>query len=145
MYLVPCECESKYTGQTKKRVLSRNKEHEKNVFLQNKGDSALAVHSTICNSNIQWSETKTLAIETNYFRRCVRESLEIKRNKTGPTDRYGINQDNGLYVKTNTWDSLLNQQKISDSHQLTGDTTALSTSVEKTIALTMSDSNVNTS
>ena len=67
---------------------------------------------TTCNSNIQWSETKTLAIETNYFRRCVRESLEIKRNRTGPTDRYGINQDNGLYVKTNTWDSLLYHQKI---------------------------------
>ena len=121
----------------------KENEHEKNVFLQNKGDSALVVHSTTCNSNIQWSETKTLAIETNYFRRCVRESLEIKRNRTGPTDRYGINQDNGLYVKPNTWDALLYHQKISSPQQIIRDIMTLSTSVdEETTAATTSNTNV---
>ena len=33
VYLVPCDCQSKYTGRTKKRVLTRNKEHEKECFL----------------------------------------------------------------------------------------------------------------
>ena len=138
VYLIPCECKSRYTGETKKRILSRNKEHEKDVFLGNVKDSALAVHCSKCNGNIQWSNTRTLAIEPNYFRRCVRESLEIRRNKTGPNDEHGINQDYGKYVKTDTWNSMLHHRKLRSPYQARIENTSSPTSVNETMTLSAS-------
>ena len=112
VYSIPCECSAKYTGQTKNRISKRKTQHQKDVFNEKKDDSALAAHVQKYNHNIKWEETKTIAIETNYFKRSVREALEIKKNRTGPNDKYGINQDYGLFVKTNTWDSLLYNPKI---------------------------------
>ena len=140
VYLIPCECKSRYTGETKKRILSRNKEHEKDVFLGNVKDSALAVHCSKCNGNIQWSNTRTLAIEPNYFRRCVRESLEIRRNKTGPNDEHGINQDYGKYVKTDTWNSMLHHRKLRSSYQARIENTSSPTSANETMTLSTSGS-----
>ena len=105
VYFVPTGCKSGYTGETKKRISTRNTEHEKAVF---KGDmdDALAEHKEKCNCEIEWKNTETIAIETNYFRRKVRESLEIRRLKTGPKDKNGANRDYGDYVKTETWRTL---------------------------------------
>ena len=36
----------------------------------------------------------------------IREALEIKRIGTGPGK--GLNEDNGAYVKTDIWDTVLN-------------------------------------
>ena len=115
VYLISCQCESKYTGRTKKRILTRSKEHEKDVFDQTNEKSALVEHFKLCDETVQWSNTKTLSVETNYFKRCVREAIEIRRYKTGPDDAHGINQDYGQYVKTNTWNSLLHQNKVTKS------------------------------
>ena len=128
--MVTCECSSKYIGQTKNRIQKRCKQHEKNVFLGKNDDSAIAAHANHYNHQIKWENTITLARETNYFRRCVRESLEIKRHKTGPNDEQGINLDHGQFVKTNTWNSLLTHHIINErSHQMTEETTATLTSV----------------
>ena len=50
--------------------------------------------------------TKTVAVEPTWYRRKVREALEIRRLKTGPEEETGINRDLGDYVTTNTWSSL---------------------------------------
>ena len=151
VYLTSCECNAKYTGRTKKKISTRNKEHEKAVFIEDSEKSALAEHAKSCNHHIKWTDTQTLAVENNFFKRCVREALEIKRNKTGPDNEYGINQDYGQYVKTNTWDSLLQHPKIMGSSQAKyeittqpasiNETTALTTTVSETA--TLSASNVN--
>ena len=60
---------------------------------------------------IKWEDTKTIAIENNYYRRKVRESLEIRRLKTGPKDNNGANRDYGDYVKTETWQTLFDNIK----------------------------------
>ena len=110
VYFVPTGCKSGYTGETKKRISTRNTEHEKAVFKGNIED-ALAEHQQKCNCEIKWEHTKTIAIENNYYRRKVRESLEIRRLKTGPKYNNGANRDYGDYVKTETWQTLFDNIK----------------------------------
>ena len=69
----------------------------------------MAAHSDECDCKIKREGTTTIAVQPVWFRRKVRESLEIRRLKTGPDDPNGINQDNGDYVTTNTWNSLFDQ------------------------------------
>ena len=106
VYLIQCECRYRYTGQTDKRVVNREKQHQKNIFNGDEKASALAEHSLKCSCNVNWDNTKTLSIQPTYFKRCVREALEIQRHETGPNDAFGINKDYGQYVKTNIWKSL---------------------------------------
>ena len=68
-------------------------------------DSALAEHSNTCQGSIQWDNTTVLASESKFFRRSVRESLEIQRQGTLPGE--GLNKDIGRYVKTNSWRPLM--------------------------------------
>ena len=112
VYIVPCECNYRYTGQTEKRVFNRVKQHAKNVFEENVDMSAISEHNVTCDRDIEWTKTKTLSIEPTYFRRCVREGLEIQRHKTGPNDEYGMNKDYGRYVKTETWKSLFDHKNL---------------------------------
>ena len=112
VYLVPCECGKAYVGETKCKVSTRKKQHEKDVFLENIQESALAEHKTTCEKDILWSDMKTIATENNYFKRCVREAIEIRRYRTGPNDECGINRDYGKYVKTDRWDNLLRSRRL---------------------------------
>ena len=109
VYFIPTECRKGYTGETKKRVTTRNTEHAKAVFKGDVEHDALAAHNQECNCETRWEDTKTIAIEPVWFRRKVRESLEIRRLKTGPDQQNGLNQDNGDYVTTNLWNCLFNQ------------------------------------
>ena len=132
VYIVSCECSSKYIGQTKNRITKRCKQHEKNVFYGNNEDSAIATHANKFGHEIKWDSTKTLARESSYFKRCVRESLEIRKFKTGPNDSHGMNQDYGQFVKTTTWDPLLNHLMTKEiSTPMTEENTAVSTSVNR--------------
>lgn len=106
VYFIPTGCKAGYTGETKKRVITRNTEHEKAVFSGDKENDAIAEHKDSCDCQIDWEKTKTLSIEPVFFRRKVREALEIRRLKTGPNHPKGLNRDYGDYVTTNTWSSL---------------------------------------
>ena len=79
------------------------------VFNDNTESDALAEHSQVCDCSVKWNDTKTVAIEPIWFRRKVRESLEIRRLKTGPNEPNGLNKDNGDYVTTEMWNPLFNQ------------------------------------
>ena len=69
-------------------------------------NDAIAGHQNICDCEIDLSKTKTIAVEPIWFRRKVREALEIRRLQTGPEEERGLNRDLGDYVTTNTWSSL---------------------------------------
>ena len=105
VYFVPTGCKKGYTGETKKQILTRNREHEKSLFKNDKAD-AIAEHQDKCGCEIDLTLTKTIAVEPTWYRRKVREALEIRRLKTGPEEETGINRDLGDYVTTNTWSSL---------------------------------------
>ena len=62
----------------------------------------MAEHAKHCN-NINWEGIKTLSVEPSFFKRAVRESLEIQCLKTEPGTVHGMNRDSGRYVTTNTW------------------------------------------
>ena len=109
VYFVPTGCQSGYTGETKKQISSRNTEHEKAVFYGNTKDDAIAEHASSCDCEIDWEQTRTLAVEPVWFKRKIREALEIRRLKTGPDEAKGLNRDLGDYVTTNTWSMLLNK------------------------------------
>ena len=109
VYFITTECGKGYTGETKKQVRTRTNEHEKAVFKGNVKDDALAEHSESCGCKINWETTNTLAKETVWFKRKVREALEIRRLKTGPEEENGLNRDLGDYVTTNTWSTLFDK------------------------------------
>ncbi len=113
VYFIPTECKAGYTGETKKKISTRNTEHEKSVFEGDCENDALAGHNETCGCTIKWENTKTLAIEPVWFRRKVRESLEIRRLKSGPGNEKGLNRDNGDYVTTNTWTSVFEKVNLS--------------------------------
>ena len=117
MYFIPTGCIKAYTGETKKKIVTRTTEHEKVIFLEDTEHDAVAEHQIECGCEIDMTKTKVLAKETQWFPRKVREALEIRRLKTGPNQEHGINQDMGDYVTTNHWDDLfatINQNKKSD-------------------------------
>lgn len=109
VYFVPTGCGSGYTGETKKQINTRNKEHEKAVFNGDTKNDAIAEHTSSCNCEIDWKQTRTLAVEPVWFKRKVREALEIRRLGTGPDEERGLNRDLGDYVTTNTWSTVLNK------------------------------------
>ena len=106
MYFIPTGCGLGYTGETKKQIKTRNREHEEAVFKGNIEDDAIAEHANSCDCELDWDKTKTIAVEPIWFRRKVREALEIRRLKTGPEQEKGLNRDLGDYVTTRTWSSL---------------------------------------
>ena len=103
---------------------TRNKEHEKAVFNGNTVNDALAEHNGKCNCEIKWNEIQTIAVEPNWFRRKVRESLEIRCLKTGPKYAKGINRDYGDYVTTNSWDTMFDNINDLRKRQITNTPTS---------------------
>ena len=75
-------------------------------FSRNTGEDAIAEHKDTCNCELDWNRLKTVAVEPIWFRRKVREALEIRRLKTGPEQARGLNRDLGDYVTTCTWSPL---------------------------------------
>ena len=68
VYFVPTGCKKGYTGETKKQILTRNHEHEKAVFKNDKSD-AIAEHQDKCGCEIDLTMTKTVAVEPTWYRR----------------------------------------------------------------------------
>ena len=117
VYFSPMGCNKAYTGETKKQIATRTKEHEKAVFLEDTAHDAIAAHQAECGCEVDLTRTKVLAKETKWFPRKVREALEIRRLKTGPAEAHGANQDMGDYVTTAHWDDLfevINRNRKSD-------------------------------
>ena len=107
VYFTSTGCGKGYTGETKKQIKTRTIEHEKAVFKGDVAEDAFSEHKEHCNCTINWKDTKTLAMEPIWFKRKVRESLEIRRLKTGPNEPNGLNRDLGDYVTTEMWSSVL--------------------------------------
>ena len=138
VYFIPTGCNKGYTGETKKQVLTRNKEHEKAIFKNDCGD-AVAEHHDKCGCSIDLNQVKTVAVEPQWYRRKVREALEIRRLKTGPNEQTGINRDYGDYVTTDTWRSLftkINQNK----HMLTFE--KMTSNQNETVTVVQGGSNI---
>ena len=84
---------------------TRTTQHEKAVFNGKYKDSALSEHTKNCQAGIDWDNTITIATEPQYYKRNIREALEIQREEVGNDGV--INKEAGQYVTTETWKPLL--------------------------------------
>ena len=89
VYKIDCKCgEAKYLGETKKMVVTRVIEHERDVSHGRWEKSGLTGHAKNCNEVFELESAKTLATEGNYRKRKLQEALEIRRNETGPRQAF---------------------------------------------------------
>lgn len=78
VYRIPCtNCIATYVGQTKRSLIDRLKEHQKDVR-ENKDSSILQVHCSRHHHHIDWEKTSILDCEPAWFPRLVSEMIQIK-------------------------------------------------------------------
>jgi hypothetical protein len=106
IFSVKCECGVQYIRESKKRISTRLQQHEKDIFHGRSSNSGITEHAGKCDNNrFVFEEENTIAYESDWRRRKVREALEIKRN-----NRDGVttaNCDEGSICTTTAWNVLL--------------------------------------
>ena len=105
VYSVTCGCSGVYIGETKKKITSRIKEHKRDIFNGNYGRSGASEHAEKCDKEFDWESTVSLAREPDYFKRKIRESVEIR--KAARSGLKVFNRDNGNLLKSDGWNILL--------------------------------------
>ena len=118
VYKIPCNCNNvpPYIGQTKLKINTRTSQHKEYVRKEQWERSGIAQHARTCQQNPNFEATKTIKIEFNTFNRRVRESLEIQKHQSGPQTG-GMNNDDGMYVKTTFWLPYLREMKKLEDRQ----------------------------
>lgn len=108
VYKIPCGCgNAAYVGETKKKVSTRVTEHQRDVFHGRWDKSGLTEHARVCSNEFEFDQTKTLATESHYKKRKIREALEIRRQETGPRLAHATNRDRGNILRSESWNSIL--------------------------------------
>ncbi|XP_065642486.1 uncharacterized protein LOC136074113 [Hydra vulgaris] len=97
VYKLECSCGKLYVGETKLKVSTRICQHQKHTFEGKWKNSAVAGHSRNCHGAFGWNNNNTVKVEEDYFKRKVRESLEIQCHQCSPNEG-GLNDDDGDYV-----------------------------------------------
>ena len=110
VYKLQCECAGIYIGETKKRVHTRIAEHEKDIFKGRWANSGATEHAKTCPHTFKWNQAATLANESNFRRRKIREALEIRRYER--SNNNVINRDQGQLLNTSQWNAILGKLKI---------------------------------
>ena len=105
VYQLDCTCNALYIGETKKKVITRTKEHQQDSFNGKWESSSATEHCLECHGLFNWINPKTLSTEQQCHKGKIRESLEIKKAKTNKR-RKVLNRNEGNIVKTNTWTPL---------------------------------------
>ena len=99
VYKLVCSCGSSYVGETKKHVATRIAEHQREILNGNWTASGATQHAKTCGGTFNWTDDVTIAVEPDYRRRKVRESLEIRRTQAQ------LNRERGMF-DTSSWDAL---------------------------------------
>ncbi|CAH0693921.1 unnamed protein product [Spodoptera exigua] len=88
--MIPCDCGSSYTGETRRNIATRLKEHIRSVKNRDTHTSAVAEHacSTGTAHFLRFDKVSVLAREKYFVPRKVREAIEISR-------RPNFNRDGG--------------------------------------------------
>ena len=109
VYEIPCSCNNVYIGEMGHSLQTRLKEHSADIVHNRIKNSALAKHSHNTSHQICMEKASLIAREEHYYKRRVRESLDIeKRDKT-------LNKDDGLKLNE-LWRPTINQ--IKRNHRL---------------------------
>ena len=117
VYVLECQCQATYIGETKKRVHARIDEHRKDVCKGRYKNSGATEHAEKCAHEFKWNEAATIAREANYHRRKIRESLEIRRAQRSNTTV--VNRDQGTVLRSSAWDVLMGRLPKTNDVRLT--------------------------
>ena len=109
--MIKCKCNNRYVGETKLKVSTRVKQHEKSVKDKKWDTSGVSFHAKTCKEGFGWDNVKTIKVEDRKFDRKVREALEIQFHETSPRSEHGLNQDDGQYVTTTFWIPMLSYHR----------------------------------
>ena len=113
VYHLDCTCNSRYTGESKKKVLTCCIELQQDSIRGFWQSSSTTEHTKMCHGQFNGRHLRTVTIMPNMYKRKLHGALEINRLKTvNETDKmFQIqNRDKGDYVTTNNWKPLF--QKI---------------------------------
>ena len=91
IYKQQCDgCVRVYVGETRRKAVIRKKEHEKDVREMNPR-SAIAEHCHEQDHEVDFRKFEIIGRESNWFRRRLKEGIEIMRHET-------FNGDEGLKI-----------------------------------------------
>jgi len=103
VYKIGCmNCEATYTGQTKRQLKTRIREHFNNIKSDNTKHSVISEHIIKYNHKFDWDSVQILDTESNYKKRLVSEMLHIKEQ------RHGINSQKDTEFLDESYYCLLN-------------------------------------
>ena len=71
--------------------------------------SGIAEHASHCEQSVMFDDAKTIAYESDWKRRKIREALEIRKSRR--TEEAVANQDEGTVCTTSAWNALLSRMK----------------------------------
>ena len=72
VYQLDCTCNALYNGETKKKVITRTKEHQQDGFNGKRESSDATEHCLEFHGQFNWINPKTLSTEQQYHRRNIR-------------------------------------------------------------------------
>ena len=118
IYEIPCRsCNKTYVGETGRTFSTRKKEHQKECEKETAGrltrtqkdkaeqenlKSAISDHCKRNNHIMDWDNTRIITSESNKLKRWMKEAIEIRKRAQDT-----INRDEGAYMLSHTWDSIL--------------------------------------
>ena len=105
VYKISFSCELCYIGKNGRSFNTRLKEHKDDIRNECTRTSALAEHSQKMRHQLCLEDTKILAKENHYFKRKLREALEIRKHPNN------LNRDGGMEISTSWLPPLLNHNK----------------------------------
>ena len=109
VYSLACGCTGVYVGETKKKISTRIAEHKRDVFNGQWKRSGASEHAKNCSHEFEWDSATSLSREPNFFKRKIREALEIRTAARSQVNTF--NRDNGNVLKSSSWDVLLGKLK----------------------------------
>ncbi len=118
IYEIPCKtCHKTYIGETGRSFNTQKTEHKKECEKETTArltrsqkekaeqenlKSAISDHCKRNNHVMDWDNSKIIGAESNKFKRWIKEAIEIRRRA-----RTTMNRDEGAFMLSHTWDSLL--------------------------------------
>ena len=104
VYKVLCSCGTPYIGETGRSFTTRIKEHSADIKHERVVKSSLAEHSSLTKHHICLENSQILAKENNYYKRKMKEAIEIFNHPTN------LNRDEGWALSL-AWHPLLSSIK----------------------------------
>ena len=95
VYCIPCkDCHLKYIGETKRKFITRKKEHQRDIKNSKTEASALSKHAISTNHTIDWNNSEILCMECDFYKRRFIESFYINNLKHVMNDKTTVDYPN---------------------------------------------------